>query len=483
MAYEFIEDIEDEGGIVMKSKKILAILLSLALLVPFAVPKPAQAVENLSGLYQMDCDEEYVRHNHRIAQDNFIVALHQSNDELSGDVFFSNGERAGKIEKAKIGMYNFIDSKMVIQLRNGVTHEVPVTVGLKNNQKGKMNLGLFDYSGYRKDGGPLRPLGSMDEAIEVAPNNPRSGGSGIMNGTWFIGTSEGNADQKMFIEQNGDGFTGTYNFTNIANNIWEQGTITGIVNGNIVEMNIQGTSWNKNGSVHKDISCSGQFKYDAQEKTLEPIAPSNKKDPFAQWIFGSMFVKYANFIESPRYSSLNQVFPGAPSVSYSAGSAVQPTPQQPPVVEPAPKPVDKPTPTSQSGAESITVLTIGSTTLLRTANGTVTTKTLDVAPYINAGQNRTMLPLRAVGEILGLNVKWDDASRVVIVSGNGVNATVPVDRKVIIVDGKTLNVDAAAEIKNGRTMMSIANLGTALGLERDKNIIWDGAARTVTIVV
>ncbi len=47
----------------MKGKKLLAIVLSLALLVPFAVSKPAQAssYENVMGLWQMDCDEEYVR--------------------------------------------------------------------------------------------------------------------------------------------------------------------------------------------------------------------------------------------------------------------------------------------------------------------------------------------------------------------------------------------------------------------------------------
>ncbi len=142
-----------------------------------------------------------------------------------------------------------------------------------------------------------------------------------------------------------------------------------------------------------------------------------------------------------------------------------------------------PAPVAPAQPATTTVLTIGSKVLVRTANGVTGTTVMDVAPYINPGQNRTMLPLRAVGEILGLQVEWDAATRTVSVTGEGVNAVVPVDGKVIILNGKPIPVDASAEIKNSRTMMSIANLGTALGLERDKNIIWDGNTRTVTIIV
>ncbi len=133
--------------------------------------------------------------------------------------------------------------------------------------------------------------------------------------------------------------------------------------------------------------------------------------------------------------------------------------------------------------QTVTVLTIGSNVMERVVNGTTSTVTMDVAPYINPGEGRTMLPLRAVGEILGLNVEWSDATRTVTVTGDGVNASVPIFADAITVNGKAIPVDVSAEIRDGRTMVSIANLGTALGLERDKNIIWDAASRTVTIRV
>ncbi len=131
--------------------------------------------------------------------------------------------------------------------------------------------------------------------------------------------------------------------------------------------------------------------------------------------------------------------------------------------------------------EAITVLTIGSNTMVRTVDGVSTVITLDSPPYINPGQDRTMLPLRAVGEILGMKVEWDNKTRTVSVQADGVNALIPVDSSVMIVNGVTKKVDAAAEIKNSRTMMSISNLAVALGLERDKNIFWDAATRTVTL--
>lgn len=131
--------------------------------------------------------------------------------------------------------------------------------------------------------------------------------------------------------------------------------------------------------------------------------------------------------------------------------------------------------------EAVTVLVIGANKMVMTVDGVSKEILLDSPPYINPGQNRTMLPLRAVGEILGMKVDWDDKTRTVSVKGDGINALIPVDASIIVVNGVTKKVDAAAEIKNSRTMMSISNLGVALGLERDKHIFWDAATRTVTL--
>lgn len=70
-----------------------------------------------------------------------------------------------------------------------------------------------------------------------------------------------------------------------------------------------------------------------------------------------------------------------------------------------------------------------------------------------------------------MNVEWDGAACTVAASGDGVNATVPVDSKMIFLNGNTIPVDVSAESKNSRMMMSIANLGTALAPERDGHTI------------
>lgn len=48
------------------------------------------------------------------------------------------------------------------------------------------------------------------------------------------------------------------------------------------------------------------------------------------------------------------------------------------------------------------------------ATGTETMVELDVAPYINNG--RTLVPLRAVSEILGATVEWDGEARAVTIT-------------------------------------------------------------------
>lgn len=60
----------------------------------------------------------------------------------------------------------------------------------------------------------------------------------------------------------------------------------------------------------------------------------------------------------------------------------------------------------------VIVMTIGSKSF--TINGAV--KSMDTVPVINKGWGRTMVPMRFVGEALGMNVQWDELNRLVILS-------------------------------------------------------------------
>ncbi|MBS4872114.1 MAG: hypothetical protein KHZ78_04690 [Peptoniphilus sp. oral taxon 375] len=50
-----------------------------------------------------------------------------------------------------------------------------------------------------------------------------------------------------------------------------------------------------------------------------------------------------------------------------------------------------------------------------------------------------------------------------------------------MVNGQVYTSDVKAEVINNRTMLPVANIARALGLEDGKDIIWNGQTMTVTI--
>lgn len=123
--------------------------------------------------------------------------------------------------------------------------------------------------------------------------------------------------------------------------------------------------------------------------------------------------------------------------------------------------------------------TIGSNTY--TVNGEE--KVLDVAPYIENG--RTFLPVRFVAEAVGVTddnilVSYDPKSgkvvSVTLIKGDRI-AKITIGSKVLTVNGVDLTMDVAAQIKNGRTVLPLRHVATALGA----NINWDDATDTVTV--
>lgn len=104
-------------------------------------------------------------------------------------------------------------------------------------------------------------------------------------------------------------------------------------------------------------------------------------------------------------------------------------------------------------------------------------KTADVAPYIKDG--RTMLSVRYVAEALGLaenQIVWDGVNRTVTIFGDQI-VQITIDSPVLKVGPVTINMDTVAEIKDGRTMLPVSFIATALGAQTE----WDAANRTVTV--
>lgn len=148
-----------------------------------------------------------------------------------------------------------------------------------------------------------------------------------------------------------------------------------------------------------------------------------------------------------------------------------------------------------------------------TVRGTAVTWT-DAQPFVDNG--RTMVPVRAASEAMGLEVHWDGASREVRVSKDytpetsvyqaelqsglkefisrrtvimGIGQkTYTVSNQYAVYDGRTVtetrtterkaDMDAAAEIRGGRTYAPIRYVAEQFGYD----VLWDAATRTVKIV-
>lgn len=89
----------------------------------------------------------------------------------------------------------------------------------------------------------------------------------------------------------------------------------------------------------------------------------------------------------------------------------------------------------------------------------------DVAPFIEA--ERTMVPLRVIGENMNAVVHWDAGAKQVTVVQDEQNIVLKVDTKEALVNGETVELDAPAVVRNGRTFVPLRFVGETLGCTVD----------------
>jgi len=123
---------------------------------------------------------------------------------------------------------------------------------------------------------------------------------------------------------------------------------------------------------------------------------------------------------------------------------------------------------SSAGSASFVV---GSTTYVK--NGVE--YTMDVAPYISG--DRTFMPVRYVANSLGIsdsNILWDaTAKTVTLIKGDKV-VQLKIGSKSMLINGATITMDVAPEIKSDRTMLPLRFIANAFGA----TVTWDAATQT-----
>lgn len=102
--------------------------------------------------------------------------------------------------------------------------------------------------------------------------------------------------------------------------------------------------------------------------------------------------------------------------------------------------------------------------------------TFDQPPVIIDG--RTLVPIRAVVEKLGYEVRWNDTTKTVYINTKKiVDKSFPGPEIKVSVDNCLVEFDVLPQIINGRTLVPIRAVAEELGCEVD----WDGELKVVYV--
>lgn len=100
---------------------------------------------------------------------------------------------------------------------------------------------------------------------------------------------------------------------------------------------------------------------------------------------------------------------------------------------------------------------------------------IDQWPFIENG--RTLVPLRAVFEILNCSVSWDAASSTATVEHGNTKIVIPANSKNVYVNDILKTLDVPAKVVNGRIMVPLRFITESI----NKTVLWDNTSSTVLI--
>lgn len=99
----------------------------------------------------------------------------------------------------------------------------------------------------------------------------------------------------------------------------------------------------------------------------------------------------------------------------------------------------------------------------------------DQSPVIENG--RTLVPMRAIFEALGAQVTWDGDKNLVTAKNENTVITMVIGKNNMTLNSKTISLDTAPKIINGRTLVPVRAVSEAF----DAQVGWNSTTQTVTI--
>jgi sugar lactone lactonase YvrE len=127
--------------------------------------------------------------------------------------------------------------------------------------------------------------------------------------------------------------------------------------------------------------------------------------------------------------------------------------------------------------KTIIKLTIGSKTIIIDNKPSV----LESEPYIDKGSNRTMVPLRAIGEPIGARIEYNMADLSVTVLIGSLNVMLWIGKPTALVNGKECPIDPqntlSPVIVKGRTFLPLRFIAESFEFKVD----WEPKAQSITL--
>ena len=104
-----------------------------------------------------------------------------------------------------------------------------------------------------------------------------------------------------------------------------------------------------------------------------------------------------------------------------------------------------------------------------------TSISFDVEPQII--NERTMVPMRAIFEVLGASIKWDGETQTVTAARGNDKISLTIGSDVMTVNGSSISLDSVPVIVGDRTMVPVRAISESLG----SKVEWDDSTKTVKI--
>jgi hypothetical protein len=96
----------------------------------------------------------------------------------------------------------------------------------------------------------------------------------------------------------------------------------------------------------------------------------------------------------------------------------------------------------------------------------------DAKPYLDHEINRVRVPIRFVAEAMGAMVSWEQGTRTVTITRQGLVIRLAIDQSTAIVNDRSIQIDAPPKIVQDRTMVPLRFISEAFGAKVPYDQVW-----------